>query len=241
MATRNPAAAWRSLREGNDRFVAGLREHPNQDADRRTQVALGQEPFAVVFGCSDSRVAAEIIFDRGLGDLFVVRTAGHVVDSGVLGSIEFGVTALHTPLVVVLGHDRCSAVAATLRAHLDGSMPGGFVRDIVQRISPSLIAAPIARHLTGEALTDEAVMDEIGDEHTRHTGEFIVERSRAISDRVADGRCAVIGVTYHLDAGRARLVSVLGDIEATPDPLPHGIPAGRPTADASTLPEVPQS
>ena len=111
-AAMTPTEAWTKLREGNLRFVEGRREHPNQDVDRREAVAQAQSPFAVVFGCSDSRVAAEIIFDRGLGDLFVVRTAGHVVDAGVLGSIEFGVDVLHAPLVVVLGHDRCGAVRA---------------------------------------------------------------------------------------------------------------------------------
>jgi carbonic anhydrase len=204
MTMGNPAEAWRALREGNARFLSGRREHPNQDADRRAQVALGQEPFAVIFGCSDSRVAAEIVFDRGLGDLFVVRTAGHVVDSGVLGSIEFGVSVLQIPLVVVLGHDGCGAVNATLQAYLDGTMPGGFVRDIVALVSPSLIAA------AGE-------LDEIGDEHIRLTGEFVVDRSRAISEQVAAGTCAVIGVSYHLEEGRARLVSVIGEIgEAAP-------------------------
>src|SRR5512144_3399118 len=100
-----PARAWQALREGNARFVAGRREHPNQDVDRRAQLTSGQNPFAVVFGCSDSRVAAEIIFDRGLGDLFVVRTAGHVIGAEVLASIDYGVAVLDAPLVVVLGHD----------------------------------------------------------------------------------------------------------------------------------------
>jgi carbonic anhydrase len=203
-----PAQAWQSLREGNARFVGGLREHPHQDVDRRAQLTHGQNPFAVVFGCSDSRVAAEIIFDRGLGDLFVVRTAGHVVDSGVLGSLEFGVTVLRTPLVVVLGHDHCGAVVATLRAHRDGSMPGGYVRDIVERVSPSLITSR-----PGPApLDDDAELDRLIASHTRHTGEFVLERSRAIAARVEAGECAVIGVTYSLDEGRARLVSAQGDI-----------------------------
>jgi len=203
-----PAGAWRSLREGNDRFVSGAREHPNQDVDRRTELTAGQNPFAVVFGCSDSRVAAEIVFDRGLGDLFVVRTAGHVVDSGVLGSLEFGVSVLGTPLVVVLGHDHCGAVMATLQAHTTGTMPGGFVRDIVERISPSLITAG----RDGAARGDEAALDHLIDEHIRHTCMFIEERSRVIADRVRDGLCAVVGVGYHLDEGRARLVCAAGDI-----------------------------
>ena len=214
MHAMTPAEAWRALRDGNARFVGGRREHPNQDIDRRAELASrGQNPFAVVFGCSDSRVAAEIIFDRGLGDLFVVRTAGHVVDSGVLGSIEFGVTVLNTPLVVVLGHDRCGAVIATLTAHQTGEMPGGYVRDIVERVTPSLITA---RPIT-DLLDHGQVEEEVGDEHIRHTGQLIVERSAAIARRVQAGQCAVVGVGYRLDEGSARLVSAVGDVDEQPE------------------------
>ncbi len=93
----------------------------------------------MVFGCADSRVAAEIIFDQGLGDMFVVRTAGHVIDSAVLGSIEYAVTVLNVPLIVVLGHDSCGAVKATLAALDDGEVPGGYVRDVVERVTPSIL------------------------------------------------------------------------------------------------------
>jgi carbonic anhydrase len=215
-----PAQAWRSLRDGNARFVDGRHEHPNQDVDRRAQLTGGQNPFAVVFGCSDSRVAAEIIFDRGLGDLFVVRTAGHVVDAGVLGSLEFGVTVLGTRLVVVLGHDRCGAVVTTLRAHLEGSMPGGYVRDIVERVGPSLITS----RPSPAALDDDAELDRLIADHARHTGGFVLERSRAIADAVAAGRCAVAGVTYSLDEGLAKLVWVAGDVGDTPVPVPTADP-----------------
>ena len=207
--TQTPRDAFALLMAGNQRFVSGTPEHPNQDATRRTETAPSQEPFAVLFGCSDSRLAAEIIFDRGLGDLFVVRTAGHVVDAGVLGSIEFGVDLLHTPLVVVLGHDRCGAVLAALEAHATGSMPGGYVRDVVERVMSSVITA---RPEAG-VLDDERQLDGVGDEHIRHTSRLIMDRSAAIARRVADGSCAVIGVSYRLDGGRARLVSVLGDVE----------------------------
>ena len=94
-----------------------------------------------MFGCGDSRVAAEIVFDRGLGDLFVVRTAGHVVDTSVLGSVEFALAQLEVPLVVVLGHDACGAVRASLEAMDSGRMPGGYLRDIVEKVTPSIVAA----------------------------------------------------------------------------------------------------
>ena len=131
--------AWKALREGNERFVAGTPEHPSQSIEHRASLAEGQKPTAVVFGCADSRVAAEIIFDQGLGDMFVVRTAGHVIDSAVLGSIEYAVTVLSVPLIVVLGHDSCGAVKATLAALDEGAVPGGYVLDVVERVTPSIL------------------------------------------------------------------------------------------------------
>jgi carbonic anhydrase len=110
-----PAEALSALREGNERFVRGEMLHPSQGVDHRSELSVAQHPFAVIFGCSDSRVAAEIIFDQGLGDVFVVRTAGHVLDTTVIGSIEYGVDVLGASLVVVLGHDSCGAVAAATR------------------------------------------------------------------------------------------------------------------------------
>src|SRR5215213_5098780 len=139
MPNSNPVAAWKALKEGNERFVAGEPLHPSQSVEDRTRLTHGQKPTAVVFGCADSRVAAEIIFDAGLGDMFVVRTAGHVADSAVLGSIEYAVTVLEVPLVVVLGHDSCGAVKATLDALDEGQVPGGYVRDVVERVTPSIL------------------------------------------------------------------------------------------------------
>ena len=196
-----PAQAWAKLARGNERFVAGEYSHPHQDAARRDSLTGGQTPFAVFFGCADSRVAAEIIFDRGLGDLFVVRTAGHVIDPGVLGSIEFGVAVLDIPLVVILGHDSCGAVSATVNAVRDGVLPGGYIRDIVERVTPSVLAARQAGMSTP---------DEIEAEHVRHTLRLLTERSRLIGDRVDSGRLAVVGATYNLSDGRARIVDSVG-------------------------------
>jgi carbonic anhydrase len=198
-----PGEAWRALEEGNARFVSGDVAHPGQDAARRAQLADGQRPFALIFGCSDSRVAAEIIFDQGLGDMFVVRTAGHVVDTGVLGSVEFGVLLLDIPLLVVLGHDRCGAVTATLDAVESGVLPGGFLRDLVERVTPSVLSAQRA----GVESVDEVV-----EEHVRHTGRLLVDRSAVLADAVAAGRCAVVGLAYTLGDGRARLLDTVGDL-----------------------------
>ena len=201
-----PAEAWAKLARGNQRFVAGEHWHPNQDAARRDSLTGGQAPFAVFFGCADSRVAAEIIFDRGLGDLFVVRTAGHVIDAGVLGSIEFGVGILDIPLVVILGHDSCGAVSATVDAVQSGVMPLGYIRDIVERVTPSVLAA----HQAGMTNADE-----IEAEHVRHTLRLLTERSSLIADRIASGRLAVVGAAYALRDGRARIVDSVG-LEVTP-------------------------
>ena len=99
---------------GNERFVAGEPQHPRQDVERREQLAEAQAPHAALFGCSDSRLAAEIIFDKGLGDLFVVRNAGQVISDSVIGSLEYAVAVLDVPLIVVLGHDECGAVSAAI-------------------------------------------------------------------------------------------------------------------------------
>lgn len=196
-----PAEAWRALRDGNDRFVAGAMEHPSQDADRRADVSAGQQPFAVLLGCSDSRVAAEIIFDRGLGDLFVVRTAGHVSDATVLGSVEYGVAVLGVPLVVVLGHDSCGAIAATLDSLRTGIEPPGHIRSIVDRVRPS-----ITGHTDGSA-------DEVLAGHVRYTVRALLEDSVVVRTAVAEGRCAVVGATYELAEGRVRVVAAHGPLD----------------------------
>ncbi|MEU6965668.1 carbonic anhydrase [Streptomyces chrestomyceticus] len=196
-----PRDALDLLMAGNERFVAGTPQHPNQDSARRTEITPGQNPFAVLFGCSDSRLAAEIIFDRGLGDLFVVRTAGHVTGPEVLGSIEYGVSLLASPLVVVLGHDACGAVAATRAAAQDGTTAGGYVRDVIERVTPSVLAARAAGH------TEDA---EFIAEHIRHTVDLLLERSRPLAEAVDAGRVAVVGLSYRLADGTAHLVTARG-------------------------------
>ncbi|MER5402938.1 carbonic anhydrase [Streptomyces sp. NPDC002599] len=205
--TPTPRDAFDLLMAGNQRFVSGTPEHPNQDATRRAKIAPSQQPFAVLFGCSDSRLAAEIIFDRGLGDLFVVRTAGHVAGTEVLGSIEFGVSVLNAPLVVVLGHDSCGAVAAACSTLETGQTPGGFVRDVVERVTPSVLAARAAGHDTAE---------EILAEHIEHTVDLLLERSRVLADAVAASRLAVVGLSYRLSDGSAQLVATRGLDAAVP-------------------------
>jgi carbonic anhydrase len=203
MPNTSPVTAWKALREGNERFVAGMPEHPSQSIDHRASLAEGQKPTAVVFGCADSRVAAEIIFDQGLGDMFVVRTAGHVIDSAVLGSIEYAVTVLNVPLIVLLGHDSCGAVKATLAALDEGAVPGGYVLDIVERVTPSIL---LGRR---EGLTR---VDEFEARHVKESAKQLVTRSKAIADGIAAGTVAIAGVTYQLADGRVVLRDSVGDI-----------------------------
>lgn len=203
MGDLTPISAWRALREGNDRFVEGRLRHPGQGAADRAELAAGQAPSAILFGCGDSRVAAEIIFDQGLGDMFVVRTAGHVIDASVLGSIDYGVAVLNVPLIVVLGHDSCGAVRATLDALDTGSVPGGFIRSVVERVTPSIL------------LGRREGLDSVDDLETRHvaeTADLLRERSQIIADRIAAGELAIACVTYTLADGKAKLNRVLGKI-----------------------------
>ena len=205
-----PAAAWTALREGNERFVSGRMAHPSQDAYRRSEVASAQFPFAVIFGCSDSRVAAEIIFDQGLGDVFVVRTAGHVIDTTVVGSIEYGVDVLGAALVVVLGHDSCGAVAAANEALRTGVMPRGFVRAIVDRVIPSIVTGPTPEDDDGEVHIAEKSV--ILREHIRSTVRTIEGYSVLLSEAIREGRCAIVGLEYTLVDGRVKLVETLGAV-----------------------------
>jgi carbonic anhydrase len=203
MPNTSPVTAWKALKEGNERFVAGQSEHPSQSIADRARLAAGQKPTAVLFGCADSRVAAEIIFDQGLGDMFVVRTAGHVIDLAVLGSIEYAVTVLNVPLIAVLGHDSCGAVKATLSALEEGVMPTGYVRDIVERVTPSIL---MGRH---DGLSR---VDEFEARHVVETTSQLKSRSLPISQRIAEGSLAIAGLTYHLADGRVVLRHHLGDI-----------------------------
>ena len=193
MATPTPVTAWKALKEGNERFIAGKPAHPSQSLEHRASLTAGQKPIAAILGCSDSRVAAELIFDQGLGDVFVVRTAGQAIDTAVLGSIEYAVTVLNVPLIVVLGHDSCGAVKAAIGAVDGGAIPGGFVRDVVERVASSIL---LGRR---EGLTR---VDEFEERHVRETVAQLVDRSTAISERIDKGTLGIAGITYRLAKGQ---------------------------------------
>ncbi len=206
--TTTPAKAWAEMARGNERFIAGTPRHPRQDVDRRGELIGTQSPHATLFGCSDSRLAAEIIFDKGLGDLFVIRNAGQVISESVIGSLEYAVAILGVPLIVVLGHDECGAV----RAAIDSQAPDA------RSVSPHIdhLIEPITQVVRdmGKTLTAGSQPDptDVGRTHLRNTIAEMVAGSELISDAIAAGTLAIVGANYRLLEGRAVRDVVVGDI-----------------------------
>lgn len=197
MTTRTPAKVWQEMLRGNERFVSGAPRHPRQDVERRNELAHIQEPDAALFGCSDSRLAAEIIFDKGLGDLFVVRNAGQVISDSVVGSLEYAVGVLGVPLIVVLGHDECGAV----RAAIDSQSPEApqlpkHIANLISKIVPAV-------RRVSDRKPGAVDSHEVGREHLRDTIAELLESSELISDAIAAGTLAVVGANYRLLEGRA--------------------------------------
>ncbi|HEY0374278.1 MAG TPA: carbonic anhydrase [Amnibacterium sp.] len=197
MNALTPSDAWQRLAEGNTRFLVGQPDHPRQDVETRSRLAASQTPVAAFFGCSDSRVAAEILFDQGLGDLFVVRNAGHIVSDAAVASLEYAVAVLATPVVVVLAHDRCGAVTAAVEAESpEAPALPPLIAAHVAHVRPAIEA--VRRAHPGEPV-DAA--DVIG-AHLEATVAGLLRASELISAAVADGSLAVIGAQYRLAEGR---------------------------------------
>jgi len=202
MGMPRPSRVWDAMLRGNSRFVGGEPEHPRQDVERRETVAGGQAPLAAIFGCSDSRLAAEIIFDLGLGDAFVVRNAGQVMSDSVLGSLEYAVGVLHVPLILVLGHDECGAVRAAIDSQAqDADALPPHIANLIAPIVPAVHR--VANTSLGQAV-DTSVVDagEVGREHLRDTVAELLQESEMISAAVADGSLAIVGANYRLQEGR---------------------------------------
>ncbi|CAN5278999.1 carbonic anhydrase [soil metagenome] len=199
MADRTPAQAWAEMVRGNERFLTGAPQHPRQDVERREALATRQSPHAALFGCSDSRLAAEIIFDRGIGDLFVVRNAGQIISESVIGSLEYAVGVLEVPLIVVLGHDECGAVRAAIDSQGDDApeLPP-HITTLISKIIPA-VRRVAAGHEPGEAVDSQ----EVGREHLRDTIAELLDASELITDAIAAGTLAVVGANYRLLEGRA--------------------------------------
>jgi carbonic anhydrase len=192
MTTTRPATeAWRRLADGNVRFVEDRPDHPRQDAHRRAELAEGQRPSAVILGCSDSRVAAEVLFDQGLGDLFVIRNAGQIASASAIASIEYAVAVLDVPLVVVLAHDRCGAVQAAIDvAKPDAAPLPPLIAAHIQAIRPAVLAA------------SDGGAPAVGEAHLEATVAALLAASDLLSAAVADGSVDVVGANYRLGEGR---------------------------------------
>ena len=194
----NAAEALARLKEGNRRFASNV---GGSDAfvshTRRAELTTGQEPFAIILGCSDSRVPAEIVFDQGLGDLFVIRVAGNIVAPSQVGSVEFAAARFNTRLVVVLGHSQCGAITATIEELRNPTNQSRNLSAIVERVRPSVegLFKTDLRHNT-EALAREAVRANIraSVDHLRHGSEILEQLIR-------DEGVSVVGAEYSLESG----------------------------------------
>jgi carbonic anhydrase len=194
---KTAADALAALRAGNERFARNVRSvQAMLTQARRDDLAAGQKPFAIVLSCSDSRVPAEIVFDCGLGDLFVVRVAGNVVAPSLVGSVEFAAAAFDTRLVVVLGHTGCGAIGVTLKSlRKQGELLSENVRDIVDRIAPAvagLVEAALPEDELARAATRANVRVSVS--HLRHS-------SRVLEQRITEGRLSIVGAEYDLQTG----------------------------------------
>jgi len=197
------------MRQGNGRFVAGEPRHPRQDVERRHELRHVQTPRAALFGCADSRLAAEIIFDQGLGDLFVVRNAGQVISDSVVGSLEYAVAVLDVALIIVLAHDECGAVRAAIDS-TSADAPN-LPPHIWRQIAPIVPAVRRVLHAAGPGAVAEAVdAEKVGLEHLRDTVAELVHSSDVIRDAVSEGRLAIVGANYRLGEGTAVPSVVLG-------------------------------
>ena len=180
--------ALQRLLEGNRRYVGSRQTHPDQEPDRRLALRAGQHPFAVILGCADSRVPPEVIFDQGLGDLFVTRVAGNVLDDMILGSMEYAEIHLNTPLIMVLGHSRCGAVEATV----EGGQMEGHISSLTSAIQP---AVDRAKEQSGD-LVENAVKV-----NAKMVAENLKTSGAHFTELVSAGRLLIVAAYYDLETG----------------------------------------
>lgn len=192
-ADLTPDAALQSLMDGNNRFVERKRQNPHQTPARLIEVAKGQRPFAAVLGCADSRVPTEVIFDQGLGDIFVVRVAGNIATTEEIASQEFGTLVLGAKVLLVLGHSRCGAVEAAMKG---GDFPG-LIESLIQAIRP---AVDISEGQPGDRL-ENAVKANVKLQVRR------LQVSSVLSKLVDEGKLKLVGGYYDLDTGKVSLIS----------------------------------
>lgn len=186
--------ALEKLMDGNRRYQVANQTYPHQTVARRQALRGGQKPFAVILGCADSRVPPELIFDQGLGDLFVIRIAGYVVDDTVLASVEFAVTVLGVPLVMVLGHSQCGAVEATISG---AELPGSLSK-VAAAIQPAVAAV---EKLPGD------LVDNAAKTNADMTAVQLTNRSPLLAQSVTDEQVKIVAAYYDLDTGAVELLA----------------------------------
>jgi carbonic anhydrase len=180
------------LQDGNARFAGGKTVHPHQDLARMKEVAPQQKPFATIVSCSDSRVPPEILFDQGVGDIFVVRSAGNVLDEIGIGSVEYAAEHLGVPLVVVMGHKSCGAVKA---AFAGGEKPHGHIGALVEAIAPAVAK-------TKAECKDGGTVDDAVRANTEMIVKSLRDRSDTVSHLIEKGKLAVVGAYYDIETGK---------------------------------------
>ena len=190
-----PEMALQELKDGNKRFADGMMRHPGHNPKRRQQVAQNQQPFAVVLACSDSRLPPEVVFDQGLGDLFVIRVAGNIVDTAVLGSVEYALEHLGSPLVMALGHQSCGAVTATLETIRNKTEAPGDIEALVDAIEP---AVALAEQRPGDLL-DNTIR--ANTDRSRDT----ISGAPALQASLNKRAVKVVSAYYSLDTGIVRV------------------------------------
>ncbi len=213
MSKITPDEAIKILKDGNTRYVNQTVTHPNADKARLAEVAKGQKPFVTINGCSDSRVPPEILFDQGLGDIFVVRTAGNVSATDQIGTIEYGTEHLGTRLVVVLGHTKCGAVTAVAKGeHVHGNIPA-LVSSIVPPVKKVKSAHP---NEATEKWLNEAIVA-----NTFESVANVLKKSEIVRELVLDGKVKIVGAIYDVDSGKVEFLGehpeqlrILAQIEA---------------------------
>ena len=206
----SPDQALDMLRQGNARFVSGQSQHPHQTLERLQETMThGQKPFVTVLACSDSREPVELLFDQGVGDVFVIRVAGNVADVDEVGSIEYGVGHLSTPLLVVLGHTHCGAVTAVAT----GAEVGGSIPQLVDNIAPAVQRAEAQAHgLPQAVLVERAVRENVWQSIAD-----AFKRSEEIRHLVAAGKLKVVGAVYDLRSGMVRWLTPAPPTPCTAD------------------------
>lgn len=189
----NAKESLQKLIEGNNRYVTAKMTHPNQSAEKRTELTKGQKPFAIILSCSDSRVPPEVIFDQGLGDLFIIRDAGNIIDNVALGSIEYAVEHLGTPLIMVLGHKKCGAVTAATK----GEMTNTHIDSIIEAIKPAVDK-------------NKGTKGDIVDETARTNVKMVIDNLKqskpVIEEFFKEGKVSIVGGYYDLDSGKVEII-----------------------------------